>query len=317
MSTFIIGEAASAHCGSYDQACYLIHLAKEAGCDAVKFQLFNTSLYNKDTPDFGGYTSINKMMEGLQMPRRWVPHLKKQCEALNIEFMATPFDEDAIQVLVDNGVNRLKVAAFESSDPRFLRKCAETKLPLIVSLGVKSSPALVLHNVLEVNPDCDLTLLHCVSQYPTSPENASLLTIQRLKELWMNVGYSDHTTDTITPSLAVVLGATTIEKHFCSSRRFDNPDCKFALEPNELAQMVKNIRETEQKLTYRQSNIEGEQINATRSIYVKLPIKMGEVFTENNISTSRPFFPGNVPASDYYEFLGGKSDKNYNIGDPL
>lgn len=317
MSTFIIGEAASAHCGSYDRACYLIEKAKEAGCDAVKFQLFNNKLYNENTPDFGGYTSINKLMGDLELPRKWVPHLKKICDDLNIEFMATPFDEEAISILVDVGVKRLKVAAFESSDPRILRACAKTGLPLIVSLGVKSSPALVLKHVLETNPDCELTLLHCVSQYPTPPENVSLLTIQKLKELWKNVGYSDHTTDIITPALAVALGANIIEKHFCSSRLFDNPDCKFALEPDELTQMVKNIRETEQKLTYHHSNIEGEQINATRSIYVRLPIKMGEVFTESNISTSRPFFEGNVPASSYYEYIGKTSNKNYDIGDPI
>ena len=256
-------------------------------------------------------------MGELEMPRKWVPHLKKYCDDLNIEFMATPFDEEAVSLLVDVGVQRLKVAAFESSDPRFLRVCAKPGLPLIVSLGVKSSPALVLDSVLDVNPDCDLTLLHCVSQYPTPPENASLLTIQKLKELWKQVGYSDHTTDTITPSLAVALGATTIEKHFCTSRLFDNPDCKFALEPAELNEMVHNVRETEKKLSFRKSNIEGEQINATRSIYVTSPVKMGEVFTESNITTRRPFFEGNYPASDYYEFLGSKSDRDYNVGDAL
>ena len=317
MSTFIIGEAGSTHCGSFDRACYLAWLAKVAGCDAVKFQLFNRKLYNENTPDFGGYTSINKMMAELELPRQWVPHLKSHCDQIGIEFMATPFDEEAISLLVDSGVKRLKISAFESSDPRFLKLCAGTGLPLIVSLGVKSSIALTLNTILDTNPDCDLTLLHCVSQYPTPPENASLLTIQKIKETWKNVGYSDHTLDVVTPSLAVALGATTIEKHFCSSRLFDNPDCKFSLEPSELNTMVQNIRDTEKKLTFRKSTIDGEQINATRSVYASSTIKVGETFKSSNITTSRPFFEGNVPASQYNDVLGMVSNKNYEAGDAI
>lgn len=317
MHTFIIGEAGSCHCGSYDRALHLIDIAKRAGCDAVKFQLFNNSLYNKNTPDFGGYTSVNKMMENLVMPRSWIPHLKKYCDDLNIEFMATPFDEEAIDILVNIGVKRLKVAAFESSDPRFLKLCAKTNLPLIVSLGVKASPALVLNSVFSVNPDCSLTLMHCVSAYPTLAENASLKTIKKIQELWKDVGYSDHTEDTITASLAVALGANTIEKHFTSSRLLENPDCKFALEPAQLKEMVSNIRNTESKLKYRTGNISSELINATRSVYASTTINVGDVLTPSNITTARPFFEGNIPASEYEFLLGTISSKNYNTGDPI
>ena len=313
MSTFIIGEAGSAHNGEFDRALHLIDIARDAGCDAVKFQLFK-SLYN-DTPDFGGYTNIQEMMERLEMPREWVPHLKKYCDDLNIEFMATPFDEEAIDILVNVGVKRLKVAAFESSDPRFLKICAKTNLPLIVSLGVKSNPSLVLNTILDENPDCDLTLLHCVSSYPTKPEDVCLLTIKRLKDLWKVIGYSDHTIDTLTPSLAVALGATVIEKHFCNSRLLNNPDCKFALEPTELKEMVKNIRETELKLKYRGGNINSELINATRAVYATKQIKRGDVLSEYNMTTSRPFIQGNTPASEFYELK--IAEKDYEVGDPI
>lgn len=313
MSTFIIGEAGSAHNGEFDRAIHLIDIARDAGCNAVKFQLFK-SLYN-DVADFGGYTNIKKMMERLEMPRNWVPHLKKYCDDLNIEFMATPFDEEAIDILVNVGVKRLKIAAFESSDGRFMRLCARTKLPLIVSLGVKSNPTLVLNTILDENPDCDLTLLHCVSSYPTKPEDACLLTIKRLKDLWKVIGYSDHTTDTFTPALAVALGATVIEKHFCNSRLIDNPDCKFSLEPAELQEMVKNIRETELKLKYRTGNISSELIEATRAIYAKKSIKKGEEFTEDNITTLRPYAFGNTPASEFFNLR--VAEKDYEAGDPI
>lgn len=217
MSTFIIAEAGSTHCGRMDYALELIEKAKEAGCDAVKFQVFSDKLYAPNTPDFGGYKNINALMASLVLPREWLPVLKARCDNIGIEFMATPFDEEAIRLLVDLGVKRLKIAAFESSDFRFLKLCAQTKLPLIISLGAEALDPLEIYNFIkEIDDEPEIDFLHCVSKYPTPPEEASLGEIRAMAgdeiRMW-GIGYSDHTTDVFTPSLAVALGASVIEKH--------------------------------------------------------------------------------------------------------
>ena len=324
MSTFIIAEAGSTHCGRMDYALELIEKAKEAGCDAVKFQIFNDKLYAKNTPDFGGYKNINELMASLVLPREWLPVLKERCSNINIEFMATPFDEEAIKLLVDLGVKRLKIAAFESSDLRFLRMCGKTQLPLIISLGAEALDPLDIYDFIhEVNDKPDITFLHCVSKYPTPPEEASLGEILAMagdeifSQMW-GVGYSDHTTDVFTPSLAVALGATVIEKHFTLSRELDNPDAPHSLEPHQLKMMVNLIRETEKKLDHKMYETRlSEQWQCSRSVFATQDLKDGDQVTFDNITTARPFFKDNIHASQYYNVIGKRVVGDVKAGEAL
>lgn len=323
MSTFIIAEAGSTHCGRMDYALELIEKAKEAGCDAVKFQVFSDKLYAPNTPDFGGYKDINSLMASLVLPREWLPVLKARCDNIGIEFMATPFDEEAIKLLVDLGVKRLKIAAFESSDPRFLKLCGKTQLPLIISLGVGALRPIDIYNMIqEVSDDFpEITFLHCISKYPTPPEEACLAYVSVLSnddEAAWGGGYSDHTTDVFTPSIAVALGARVIEKHFTLSRQLDNPDAPHSLEPHELKEMVRLIRETEKKIRFRTYAIEQtEQWGCTRSIFAACDIPAGTVMKESDLTTSRPFLNGYVHASRFYEVVGQKAIKDFKAGDPI
>jgi len=310
-----------------DYALELIEKAKEAGCDAVKFQVFSDKLYAPNTPDFGGYKDINSLMASLVLPREWLPVLKARCDNIGIEFMATPFDEEAIKLLVDLGVKRLKIAAFESSDPRFLRMCGSTTLPLIISLGAEALTDWEIFEILrddrlylgEDNPE--LTFLHCVSKYPTPPEEACLAEIRAMRNdelaLW-DIGYSDHTTDIFTPALAVAVGATTIEKHFTLSKSLDNPDAPHSIEPHELKEMVKLIRETEKKLGYKTDNIRfSEQNECSRSVFAVKDLKDGDILTLENITTARPFLGGNIHASSYYNIIGMRVIGDVKAGEAL
>ena len=327
MSTFIIAEAGSTHCGRMDYALELIEKAKEAGCDAVKFQVFSDKLYAPNTPDFGGYKDINSLMASLVLPREWLPVLKARCDNIGIEFMATPFDEEAIKLLVDLGVKRLKIAAFESSDPRFLRMCGETKLPLIISLGAEALEAWEVFKILRDDrlplgeDDPEVTFLHCVSKYPTPPEDACLGEIGYMAHdelaMW-NVGYSDHTTDVFTPSLAVALGASVIEKHFTLSRQLDNPDAPHSLEPHELKEMVSLIRETEKKLGLKWDKTRSTELNeCSRSVFAVKDLKDGDILTLENITTARPFLGGNIHASSYYNIIGMRVIGDVKAGEAL
>ena len=111
MDTFIIAEAGANHNRDFNQALKLIDVAKESGASAVKFQTYSSeTLYSKNTPDFAGYKNINQLIKDIELPREWQKDLKQYCDEQNIEFMSTPFDEQAVDELVSLGVKRLKIA---------------------------------------------------------------------------------------------------------------------------------------------------------------------------------------------------------------
>jgi len=326
MKTFIIAEAGANHNRDFNQALKLIDVAKESGADAVKFQTYSSeTLYSKNTPDFAGYKDINKLIKNIELPREWQKDLKQYCDEQNIEFMSTPFDEKAIDELVNLGVKRLKIAGFESTDPRFVDMVCSAKLPIIASLGIGSNSDPWMTNSVDSILDTaqkhnitDVTFLHCNNAYPTPPENTYLDTIKIMsKDLRYKVGFSDHTMSPYTPSLAVAVGATVIEKHFTLDRNLPGPDHPFALEPKELKTMVEQIRYTEKCMGYKKGFSPSEENfkTAMRSIVAKTPIKKGEIFTKENLTTKRPFLEGNVAASEWEHTIGKVSNQDYNIDD--
>ena len=236
--------------------------------------------------------------------------------------MSTPFDEKAVDELVNLGVKRLKVAGFEATDVRFLDIVASTKLPLIISAGIGCS----LDFIGKIKEVCysrgcnDLTILHCNNAYPTPQKDINLSTIKDIQAYYPNVkvGLSDHTINTLTPSLAVTMGAEVIEKHFTISRQLPGPDHPFALEPKELKEMVDNIRLTEVSLGRKKEQYTESETNfskARRSIVAKTNIKKGDLLTSKNITTKRPFLPENIPASKWDDTVGTISSKNYKPDD--
>jgi len=318
MSVFIIAEAGANHNRDFKQALTLIDIAKTSGADAVKFQTYSSeTLYSKNTPDFAGYKNINKLIRDIELPREWQRDLKLYCDDIGIEFMSTPFDESAVDQLVSLGVKRLKIAGFESTDPRFVKMVAKANLPVIVSAGIGSN-VLSIKNIIKwisgEQTDPDITVLHCNNAYPTPDEDINLNRIDSLKQSYKNikVGLSDHTEGILAPSLAVAKGASCIEKHYTISKRLPGPDHPFALEPTELEHMIRNIRLAEKMCKDTQvllTNSENKFFKGMRSVIAKTQIQKGQILTEDNITTKRPFLPGNIHASRYYDLLGSVSNK--------
>ena len=314
MKTFVIAEAGANHDRNFDQATTLIDVAKRSGASAVKFQTYSSeTMYCKNTPDFAGYKNINQLIKDIELPREWQKDLKQYCDETGIEFMSTPFDEQAVQELVDIGVKRLKISGFESTDMRFVEMVASSKLPLIISLGIGFTNEL-MNKILKIRDkyDNDISLLHCNNAYPTPMSDVGLVRMSLLRD-WCymkgvsKIGLSDHTTSTLTPSLAVAKGADIIEKHFTISRYLSGPDHKFALEPDELIEMVELIKQTEETLiTHNSLYSESEKpfIHARRSVVSKRKIYEGEKLSEENITTKRPFLNGVISASEYQDVIG-------------
>ena len=321
MDTFIIAEAGANHNKDFNQALKLIDVAKTSGASAVKFQTYSSeTLYSKNTPDFAGYKNINQLIKGIELPREWQKDLKQYCDEIGIEFMSTPFDEQAVDELVGLGVKRLKIAGFESTDWRFVDMVASTGLPLIISLGIGfKEEYLDIINAITRDYNNDVTLLHCNNAYPTPTSDINLNTIPYLiKNTNCKIGLSDHTTSTLTPAIAVAAGATTIEKHFTLDKNLPGPDHAFALEPNQLKEMIDKIAFAEIMMGGIKGEYSKSELNFTkarRSIVAKSNIKVGDLLTVDNITTKRPYLEGNVAASEWFNILGKKSSKNYKPDD--
>ena len=315
--TLIIAEAGANHDRDKSQAFKLIDEAVKAKVDVVKFQTYSSeTLYSKYTPNFAGYKDIPKLLKSLELPKEWQKDLKLYCDDNGVEFMSSPFDEKAVDSLYNLGVKRLKIAGFECTDPRFVKFVASTQLPLIISLGIGTN----LDNVTEiydwvkeVNDKPDITFLHCNNAYPTPYEDINLGQMNKIKKGGFKYGLSDHTEGILTPPIAVALGAEVIEKHYTIDRTLSGPDHPFAIEPDELKEMVKNIRLVETMMGSKNSeytNSEKDFSMGRRSVIVKGNVTKGDVITESNITTKRPLLNNSVSALEYYNILGKKFSKD-------
>jgi sialic acid synthase SpsE len=227
--TYIIAEAGSNHDGDYRQATKLIDIAAGAGADAVKFQCIPP------------------------LERDWMPELQNHASESGIDFLATPFDIDAVAELDALGVPAIKIAAPELVNLQLIQAAAETGRPLILSTGMATMDE-VHRAVIEAVTagrftDDDLTLLQCTTRYPTPSHQVNLRAMQTMRERFgVNVGLSDHTLGIAIPIAAAALDASVIEKHFTISRDLEGPDHPFAVEPDELKAMVQGIRDVEKAL---------------------------------------------------------------------
>ena len=320
-NTFIIAEAGANHNRNFDQAVSLIDAAITAQADAVKFQTYSSeTLYAKNAPDFAGYKNINKLIKDIELPRHWQKDLKLYCDDHGIEFMSTPFDERAIDELYAIGVRRLKIAGFEARDPRLIKHAASTGLPLVITAGIGVDLTNIAHIigwVLEKNPNPDITFLHGNNAYPTPFSDICLGQIERIKNMHydcpIEVGLSDHTEGILIPPIAAALGATTLEKHFTLDRTLPGPDHAFAIEPNELVQMVKNIRTIETSLSPKWNSVSDSErafVRGMRSVVSSQKIKKGDALSLENTTTKRPQIPGCVGASEYFGIMGNKTNKD-------
>lgn len=296
---FIIAEAGVNHNGSLDLAKKLVDKALEAGVDCIKFQTFKSENLVSMSAQMAEYQKENlgkdesqyKMLKELEISFEEFKELKKYCEEKNIMFLSTPFDLESCDFLNDLDMKIFKIPSGEITNLPYLRKINSFGKKVILSTGMANLNE--IQDALNVLKDCEVSLLHCTTEYPCPYDNVNLNAIDTLrKEFKLEVGYSDHTQGIEVPIAAVAKGATIIEKHFTLDRNMEGPDHKASLEPNELKQMVTSIRNIEKAFgngTKEPQECEKKNIEiARKSIVAKINIKKGEIFTENNLTTKRP-----------------------------
>ncbi|NQU99165.1 MAG: N-acetylneuraminate synthase [Parcubacteria group bacterium] len=316
---FIIAEAGVNHNGDIELAKKLVDIAKEAGVDAVKFQTFHAeetvSLNSKKASyqDRAKEKTQYEMLKNLELSFDEFRELKKYCDNNSIEFISTPYDIKSVEFLNNIGVKRFKVASADLINKPLIEAIAETKKQIILSTGMATLGEIertisLIYNLGNRN----IILLHCTTSYPTSYDQVNMNILHTLKEAFgLPVGYSDHTLGIEIPIMAVSMGAKVVEKHFTLDRTMEGPDHFASLEPNELKEMVKSIRNIEKSFGSKRKEITAEEKKniffMRRSIHASIDIKTGEVIKANNIKITRPF---NGIESWFIDVILGKKLKN-------
>lgn len=315
---FIIAEMSGNHNQSLERALAIVDAAAEAGVDAVKIQTYtaDTMTLDIDTGEFfiadkdslWKGESLYHLYEKAHTPWEWHKPIFDRCKEHGIMGFSTPFDDTSVDFLEELGVPCYKIASFENVDLPLIRKVARTGKPLIVSTGMTTVSELDdLVRTARENGCTDLTLLKCTSSYPSSPEGTNLRTIPHMRELFRcDVGLSDHTLGIGVAVASVALGATVIEKHFTLSRADGGVDSVFSLEPDEMAQLVRECRVAALamgEVCYEITEQEKKSLQFRRSLYIAEDMNAGEVFTEKNLRRIRP---GHGISPKYYDIILGK-----------
>lgn len=296
---FVIAEAGSNHNGDFSRALHLVDVALDAGADAVKFQTFTAeTLYPRleKSADYlramGIEKSVFQLIQEMEMPRDWIPRLAEYCAKKGIIFLSTPFDEKAADEL-EPYLQAYKLASYELTHAPLIDHVARKGKPMLLSTGGatldEAGEALQL---LSQTGNRELCLLQCTAKYPAPLNSLNLNVLDTFRERWdIPVGLSDHSLEPdLGPVLAVAKGANVIEKHFTLSKQFIGPDHAYALEPGQLKEMVRLIREAENCLGTGikvPHQVEEELSNYRRGVFTICPVEQGETFSALNVAILR------------------------------
>ena len=327
---FIIAEMSGNHNQSLENALKIVDTASKAGVSALKLQTYtadtitidvkNNNFLISDPDSLWHGKTLYELYRQACTPWEWHKPIFERCRKLGLLVFSTPFDETAVDFLEDLNVPAYKIASFENIHIPLIRKVASTGKPLIISTGMASIAELDEAVRTARQAGCrNLVLLKCTSAYPATPENANLLTIPHLRQLFKTVvGLSDHTMGIGVSIASVALGATVIEKHFTLSRSDGGVDSAFSMEPDEMKMLVEETFKSWQalgKVHYGVTEKERDSIRFRRSIYGVENIRKEEKFTCKNLRVIRP---GNGLPPKYYDILlKMKASRDIKRGTPI
>ena len=322
---YFFADIAANHDGDLQRAKDLIFRAKEAGADCAKFQHF---LAKNIVSDFGfkllntGQShqsiwkkSVFQIYDDYHCKREWTQELVDACKKAEIEFMTTPYDDEALDQL-DKYVSAYKIGSGDITWLEFLDKVSKLNKPVLLACGASDITDVkrAVDEILKYNDK--LALLQCNTNYTASLDNFRYINLNVLKtfaDLYpgMILGLSDHTFGHTTVLGAVTLGARIIEKHFTDDNSRLGPDHKFAMNPITWKEMVDRTRELELALGDGIKRVESNEADTVivqrRCIRLKNDIKNGDIITLNDIECLRP-----APLDAYLPY-----EKDYVLGKKL
>lgn len=322
---FIIAEAGVNHNGSIELAKKLVDAAVLANVDAVKFQTYHAeSVISRYATKANYQMAVTDNSETqLEMAQKleltFDEHLDliNYCKQKKIRFLSSPFDLESIDTLDKLGLDTIKVPSGEIVNILYLRKLGKMNKNVLLSTGmsVLGEVEEAIHILEKEGTTRDkITLLHCNTEYPTPYKDANLNAMLTLKNAFkLRVGYSDHTLGNEIAAAAVALGASIIEKHFTLDKNMKGPDHQASLEPHELTELVKVIRNVEAAMGNGIKQPSPSELKnmviARKSIVAKTAIKNGDLFSEDNITIKRP--GSGIPAMKWDSVIGKKAGRDF------
>lgn len=317
---FLIAEVSGNHGGNLDQMLRLISEAVKCGADAVKFQYFNPEamVVNSRENDYviqsgtwRGRALIDIYREGA-VPKEWLDKLFSFASLNNIQLFSSTFDLESLRDLEEYNCSIYKIASNELEDLRLVDAVLDTNKQVILSTGVADEQLLdIILNKLSSAKKRNVTVLHCISEYPAPIKNSNLRTIPAIeKKYGVKVGLSDHSIGHITACGAVCLGATTIEKHFTLDRNDGALDSSFSATPDEFITLRKYLDQTFESLgkpNHGMKNYKNDTNIFTRQIWIKESVKAGHILRSTDLITYRtPQSANGILARNIYNIIGRK-----------
>lgn len=297
----VIAEAGVNHNGDLSRALELVEAAREAGADAVKFQLYRPEEQVSRTAPTADYqrehTGSSSMLEmALSYELPWEAHhaIAARCRRVGIAYMSSCFDRLAVDFLVQLDGECIKVGSGELTNYPLLAHMSATGKPILLSTGMSTMAdvAGAVEHIRASGPS-PLALFQCVSDYPTDPATVNLRAMETMRRAFdVPVGFSDHTLGQTAAIAAVALGAQMVEKHFTLDKSLPGPDHAMSLGPEELRDYVSAIRTAESALGDGikrpvQTELKTMMVGR-RSLVSARGIAAGEALDESNVTLKRP-----------------------------
>lgn len=299
---YIIGEVGPNHNGSVETALTMIKKMAEAGVDCVKFQMTDPYLLYSDDSFKASYQIKNDKAKGAremslsyQLSRDAHIPLYQKCKECGVDYLCSAFDLESLIYLDEHfDMPYYKIASGEIFSLDMIDYISEQNKPIILSTGMATYEEVrIALDLLNRHSNKDITILHCISNYPAKYEEVNLRNIITLgKKFGCKVGFSDHTVGNECAIAAVAIGASIIEKHVTLDKTANGPDHKASIDISELTQLVSDIRHVEMALGSFERQFSASQIEISRvarkSLVTKHAMKAGDIITKDDFCYKRP-----------------------------
>lgn len=325
---FWIAEVGQNHQGDINHAIKFINEFSKLGANAIKFQTRNNQVLFSEDSYSQIYNSENSFgitygehREKLELDKSCLIDLKKECKKNDVFFMSTPFDEPSLDLLLEVGVDILKIASFDIGNLPFIDLIAKSKIPLVMSVGGANSLQ-IKSSVEQVNKyHNDLAVLHCVSEYPCPAEKLRLGEIEIIQKHFENVtvGLSDHFNGTLSGPIAYTKGARVFEKHVTFDRSQKGTDHSFSLEPEGFKKFVRDIKRVPAMIDNTNADTLGKELvfkKLGKSIIARSNLEKGTKIKIHHLSGAI-FKSEYIPVRQSNEIIGKKTRKTIKKGDPI
>jgi len=310
---FIIAEIGINHEGNFNKAIEMVNDAHKSGAECVKFQchIIEDEMIKNDVIPGNAKESIWRIIKRCSLTLQEEVKIKKYVESLRMIYLSTPFSRAAANRLEKMGVQAYKIGSGECNNYPLIGHIASFGKPIILSTGMNDVKSISLAVEILENNKINYALLHCTSLYQTPYEKVRLNAMVELKSNFPNavIGLSDHSIGNYTSFAAVALGASIIEKHFTSNKKWSGPDVPISINPNELKDLIKGTEAIHKALKGKKEILKEEKstIDFAYSCVVSIKdIKKDEMFSKDNIWVKRPG-TGEIKAKDFYNILGKKA----------